>query len=227
MQSDSASPAGGDSPADGREVLADPVRRLLDDPHRGLKLQFRHWGGIFSLAIAVIGAAILLPPLVADEPVSGGTVPSWGPASVTSDAPFSPSPSGSPASSPSARPSGGGFTPVTVEAEDATLSKGADIVTCTTCSGGQRVAYLGQVDVHVTVPKAGTRTITVVYEADHESVIEMKVRGHRLAYEKVTGDDLTEQRTVRFSVRLPAGDVTLGFYAYEGDPAELDLITVR
>ncbi|MEV6343992.1 hypothetical protein [Actinoplanes sp. NPDC051851] len=190
---------------------------------------------LLTLAVIVLGTVAKYATGTATIPVAAASVPGSAPASPAPSTPASIAPSAQvneaaalvkTATETATKSAAGTLAPVTVEAEDGTVRKGADIVFCTGCSGGQRVTYLGQLDIEVRIPKAGKRTITVVYEADHESVIEMKVAGTRLAYRKVTGDDRNEQQTVTFTAKLPAGNVTLSFYAYEGDPADLDRFTI-
>ncbi len=120
------------------------------------------------------------------------------------------------------------FSAVTVQAEapENQLSGGAQTVACALCSGGGRVRYLGRVDVHLTIPAAGRRTLTVVYEVDGSREVDISVNGGTPLVASLTGTGWESPATTTFSVTIPAGQVTVGFYNVAGDCPDIDAVTV-
>jgi hypothetical protein len=123
------------------------------------------------------------------------------------------------------------FTPVVVQAEASanTLSGGASVTDCDTCDGGARVRYVGRVTVHLTASVAGSRAVTVAYEASGDRYLEMSVNGGAPVSARVTGTSWTTPHSYTFTVQIPAGSVNLAFYCDigGGSAADLDKISIR
>jgi len=121
------------------------------------------------------------------------------------------------------------FTPITVQAEASTsaLSGGAAEVACGTCRAGARVRYLGRVDIHATVPVSGTRTITIVYEADGIRGFDVSINGGPpVTTLWVTGTDWTTPKSIAVTTSIPVGSVDIGLYGEAGNPPDLDAVTI-
>ncbi|GAA5179203.1 hypothetical protein GCM10023322_08490 [Rugosimonospora acidiphila] len=119
------------------------------------------------------------------------------------------------------------FKPTTVQAEAASLTGGAEEVECATCKAGARVRWLGQVDVHVTIPSAGQYQITVVYEANGDRSLDVSIDGKPpVATLAVTGTNWTTPRSVTVNAHLPAGSVDIGLSAGAGSPPDVDAVTI-
>jgi len=190
------------------------------------------WLGLTALATGMAVATVAVPPLV--TPRSGA-----GPAASVSPSVSVAGPSAGGAGSPSAAgssPSAGAgsparFTPITVEAEDphSTLSGGAAVTACATCRGGHRVRYLCltcRLVVHATVPVAARRTVTIVYEADGDRAIKVRINDTPARTVPVTGSDWTTPRSVKFTADLPAGPLRLSFYNDESPAPDLDEVVI-
>ena len=183
------------------------------------------WLGLTALAAGMAVATVAVPPLVTPRRGSGPTASASPSVSVAG-------PSVAGASSPSAAASSPArFTPITVEAEDprSTLSGGAAVTDCATCRGGHRVRYLCltcRVVVHATVPVAARRTVTIVYEADGDRAIKVRINDAPARTLQVTGRDWTTPRSVQFTAELPAGAVRLSFYNDEAPAPDLDQVVI-
>lgn len=116
-----------------------------------------------------------------------------------------------------------GFTAVSVEAEAPGNLLGGDagVVDCATCDGGARVRYIDDVnylEVYVTLPVAGTRTVTVRYESDGERKAAVQVNGGPVTVYPVAGSGGWETpATFTFEAHLPAGRNTLRFSGHSPD----------
>jgi hypothetical protein len=190
------------------------------------------WLGLTALATGMAVATVAVPPLVTPH---RGTAPVASASPSVSIARPPASGAGSPsvgASSPSSGAhSPARFTPITVEAEDphSTLSGGAAVTTCATCRGGHRVRYLCftcRLVVHATVPVSGRRTVTVVYEADGDRVIKVRINDAPARTLPVTGPDWTTPRSVQFTADLPAGPLRLSLYNDETPAPDLDQVVI-
>lgn len=119
------------------------------------------------------------------------------------------------------------FQPVSLQAEDATLSQGADKVACATCSGGARVRYVGRVDAHITVQSPGVRKITIVYEVVGDRNLDISINGDvTVARLTVSGNDWATPKSSSVDVQIPAGSVDIGLYGGSGNAPDLDKITI-
>jgi hypothetical protein len=185
----------------------------------------RQWLGLTALATGMAVATVAVPPLITPP---RGTGPAASASPSVSVARPSPGGAGSPsagAGSPAR------FTPITVEAEDPhnTLSGGAAVTACATCRGGHRVRYLCltcRLIVRATMPVSGRRTMTVVYEADGDRAIKLRINDAPARTLPVTGSDWTAPRSVQFSADLPAGPLRLSFYNDESPAPDLDEVVI-
>jgi Carbohydrate binding module (family 35) len=166
---------------------------------------------------------------------SAGAKPSASPSGGVSPAPVPPGalpPIPAPASS-----SPSSLTPVSVEAERATLGGTAKVSTCGTCSGGTKVRNVGGNAGWVTVsvpnvPRAGTYQMTITYELGEPSrTFYLSINGGAGIPVTVTSN-ITDwstplSATVQVTLTL-AGTNTVKFYnpttAYAPD---LDKVAVR
>lgn len=187
--------------------------------------RWAQWLGLTALATGMAVATVAVPPLVTPH---HRTAPAVSASPSVSLARPAASAAGSPSATagPPAR-----FAPITVEAEDphSTLSGGAAVTDCATCRGGHRVRYLCltcRVVVRTTVPVAGRRTVTVVYEADGDRAIKVRIDDAPARTLPVTGPDWTTPRSVRFTADLPAGPLRLSFYNDESPAPDLDEVVI-
>jgi hypothetical protein len=187
------------------------------------------WLGLTALATGMVVATVAVPPLVTPHRGTGPAASASPNVSAARPAAGSPS-----ATAPSPSAGGGSpatFRPITVEAEDphSALSGGAAVTACATCRGGHRVRYLCftcRLVVRATVPVAGRRTVTVVYEADGDRVIKVRINDAPARTLPVTGPDWTTPRSVRFTADLPAGPLRLSFYNDESPAPDLDEVVI-
>ncbi|GIF45655.1 hypothetical protein DFJ67_0711 [Asanoa ferruginea] len=176
----------------------------------------RQWLGLAVVTAGVAAAAVGVPPLITPHhdppPAAAPVVP---PA----------------ASTPVVSPSIARFVPITVEAEDPrnTLSGGAAATECATCRGGARVRYLCidcRVTVRTTVPVAGRRTVTIVYESDGYRTLKVSVNGAPARTWQVKGADWTTPHSFRFTADLPAGPLRLTLFNDESPAPDVDQVVV-
>jgi hypothetical protein len=119
------------------------------------------------------------------------------------------------------------FRPVTLQAENGSLSDGADAVDCGTCSAGARVRYVGRVDVPARIPFPGTYDVTVVYEVDGSRSLGMSIDDTPvLTSRKVSGSDWTTPLRLTLRAALPAGLISIGFNGSGGNAPDIDAVTI-
>jgi hypothetical protein len=159
VPSDSAPPADSDAiilAADRAGKQDDPVRRLLTEPPGPASgLQVRHWVGVVILALAVGGAAFVLPPLIS---ATGPTAPSPG---VTSAGPQAAGPPAPAAPVPSAGASTRGSAPARPQASVPAVN-GAGSTRPTTTSKPATAKSTGPAAVTPSPTKAATGTFTAM-----------------------------------------------------------------
>ncbi|MGC4747844.1 hypothetical protein ACLQ28_19625 [Micromonospora sp. DT201] len=124
------------------------------------------------------------------------------------------------------------FTPITVQAEDPRneLHGGAQAVGCPTCAGGARVRYItgaSYLVANLTMPVAGTRTVTVMYESADYRQLKISVNGANPVVGWGAGSGNWETpASFSVSMYLPAGPVRMKLY-HDTDPAvDVDSVTV-
>jgi hypothetical protein len=179
------------------------------------------WLGLTAVTVAIAIAAVVVPPLIAPRHHAAPPAP---PASSSPTA--VPSSASSAASPPPAR-----FIPITVEAEDprTVLTGGAAPTDCDTCHGGGRVRYICatcRVTVRATLPVAGRRTVTVVYEVDGPRLLKVSVNDGPATDHRVTGPDWATPRTLRFTADLPAGPLRIALFNDESPAPDVDAVVI-
>jgi hypothetical protein len=166
-----------------------------------------------------------------------------------------PSKSGSPAARPGPSPSGGvapvpvapGGPPpapttsapprrqaVAVEAESAGVGGGAAPASCSTCSGGTKVRWIGNGRGYVTVTvngvaSAGNYPMTITYELGEASrTYYIQVNGGSPRQVTLTSNvtDWNTPLNVTVQIALSAGTNTIKFYNPTGNAPDLDRVTV-
>jgi Carbohydrate binding module (family 35) len=171
---------------------------------------------------------------------SGGAKPSASPSGGVSAAPGIPAPPGAPPPAPLPTQTTGSppapLTPVSVEAERATLGGRAAASACTGCSGGSKVrnvgANAGWVTVTVpNVPRAGTYQMTITYELGQPSrTFYISVGGGTGTPVTVKSNvtDWSTPLTATIPIALAAGTNTVKFYNPTTDYApDLDKVAVK
>jgi alpha-galactosidase len=129
-------------------------------------------------------------------------------------------------------PESGG--PVTVEAEAAgnTLAGAAAIATCSTCSGGAKVRFIGngaanyETIGNVTAGSAGNHQLTITYEVDGTRTLDVSVNGGAPVAVPVTGTSWSAPARTTVTVALAAGTNSLTFSNPSAYAPDLDQISV-
>ncbi|WP_157563234.1 hypothetical protein [Micromonospora chokoriensis] len=124
------------------------------------------------------------------------------------------------------------FRPVTVQAEDPRneLHGDAQAVGCPTCDGGARVRYIlgaSYLVANLTMPVAGTRTVTVKYESADYRPLKISVNGAApLVGWGAGGGDWETPLSFTVTMHLPAGPIRMKLY-HDTDPAmDIDSVTI-
>lgn len=202
---------------------------------------------ILVLAAAAVASAVVpwvlssqpgigTQPPVAGSPTSAVVPPTATPTvtptptpTATADPTVSPTHGGGPPTSrPPAPPV---FVPISVEAEDPdnVPPAGAEVTACVQCSGGYRLRYVtGPVGliVPLTIPVAGTRSITVVYETDSPRTLVVTVNRAVVYNRTVVGPSWDVPSSVTFRAYLPAGTVLLALDSDTSSGPDLDKVTI-
>jgi hypothetical protein len=170
----------------------------------------------------IAAAAVVVPPLIAPDRHHRAVAPVQAPSAptVTSSAPTV-TPSATPAS----------FAPIAAEAESASsiLTGGAAKTDCAACHGGGRVRYVCnscRVTVRATVPIAGRRTLTVVYETDGPRFLKVSVNDGAPRTYPVTGPGWTSPRTFQFTADLPTGPLRISLFNDESPAPDIDAVLI-
>jgi hypothetical protein len=125
-------------------------------------------------------------------------------------------------------PTGGSTT---VEAESGTISGAARIASCTACSGGQKVGYIGNgaanyVTINVSAATAGTRQLTITYLLNGSRSFFVSVNGGAGQQVALTGTSFSTPANTTISVSLNAGANTIRFYNDTAYAPDLDKISI-
>jgi alpha-galactosidase len=123
---------------------------------------------------------------------------------------------------------------VTIEAEAAgnTLAGAAAVATCSTCSGGAKVRFIGNGAANyavvngVTVAAAGSRSLTVTYELSGTRTFFVSVNGGAASQITVTGTSWSAPASATLTVALAAGSNTIKFFNDGGYAPDLDRISI-
>ncbi|WP_432992611.1 hypothetical protein [Dactylosporangium sp. CA-233914] len=179
------------------------------------------WIGVAVVAVGIAGAAVVVPPLITPDRDRAAPEPSKSPSARTTR----------PIVSQAAPSLSASFAPISIQAEDPKnqITGGASAVACRTCRGGQRVRYMCaecSLVVHATLPVAGTRTITVYYEADGDRSLKVRINAAAPRTFLVNGPQWTVPQSLRFTAELPAGPVQLTLYNDQSPAPDLDEIAI-
>ena len=132
---------------------------------------------------------------------------------------------------------GGGTTtpPSTVEAEASgnTLSGAAAVSSCSACSGGAKVRFIGNNSSNyavlndVTATAAGNHDLTIAYAVNGTRTFDLSVNGGSTITVTCTGTDFNTPATTTVTVPLNAGSNTIKFSNTSAYAPDLDAVTVR
>jgi hypothetical protein len=111
------------------------------------------------------------------------------------------------------------------------LSGAATVSTCSTCSGGAKVRFIGGssanfVTFTVNAAAAGNHQLTIGYEVDGTRDFLVSVNGGAGTDVPATGTSWSTPATVVVTVPLNAGSNTIKFYNPTANAPDLDYITV-
>jgi len=131
-------------------------------------------------------------------------------------------------------PGGGGGTTTSVEAEASgnTIAGAAKTATCSACSGGTKVGYIGNgaanyVTINnVDASAAGTKTLTISYLLSGSRSFYVSVNGGADQVVALTGTSFSTVATKTISVTLKAGANTIKFHNDSAYAPDLDKISI-
>jgi len=117
------------------------------------------------------------------------------------------------------------------EAEQGTLSGSAVAASCSTCSGGQKVRFIGNgtanhVTIAVTVATAGDYQLTLHATVGGTRSFFVSVNGGAAVEIPMTGPDFTTVVTAPVTLTLSAGSNSVRFFNNGANAPDLDRITV-
>jgi alpha-galactosidase len=150
--------------------------------------------------------------------VSGGTNPTNTPTPTTGP---------TPTPTPTPTPGGGG----SYEAEAGTRAGAAVLQTCSACSGGRKVGYIGNgsanyVTLTVNVSASGSRTMTIWYTLSGSRSFYVSVNGGAGVQKSLSGSSWSTPVSATMNVTLNAGNNTIKFYNNSAYAPDLDRIVV-
>ncbi|GIH12866.1 alpha-galactosidase D [Rugosimonospora africana] len=127
---------------------------------------------------------------------------------------------------------GGGSASVEAEASGNTLSGATAVASCSTCSGGAKVRFIGNNSANyetvnnVSTGTAGSKTLTITYELDGSRSFFVSVNGGAGVEVPVTGTSWSTPATRTLTVNLTAGGNTIKLYNNGAYAPDLDKISV-
>jgi alpha-galactosidase len=129
----------------------------------------------------------------------------------------------------------GGGSAVHIEAEDSgnTLAGKAAVASCSACSGGKKVGFIGNgaanyVTVNgLTESAAGSHTVTIAYLLSGSRSFYVSVNGGADTQLSLTGTSWSAVVTTMLTVQLKSGSNTLKFHNDSAYAPDLDAITVN
>ncbi|MEY9966493.1 alpha-galactosidase [Streptacidiphilus sp. MAP12-16] len=127
---------------------------------------------------------------------------------------------------------GGGTVRVEAEASGNTIAGAARIATCSACSGGAKVGYIGNGAAnYVTVngineATAGSRTLTISYLLSGSRSFYVSVNGGPDVQVSLTGSSFSTVATTTVPITVQAGANTIKFHNDTAYAPDLDVITV-
>jgi len=131
---------------------------------------------------------------------------------------------------------GGGTPPastVQAEASGNTLSGAAVVASCSACSGGAKVRFIGNntsnyaVVNNLTAGTAGNHQLTITYEVDGTRTFDLSVNGGPTIAVSCTGTDFNTPATTTVTVSLNAGSNSIKFFNTSAYAPDLDAVTAR
>ncbi|MGC1379101.1 MAG: CBM35 domain-containing protein, partial [Anaerolineales bacterium] len=138
-----------------------------------------------------------------------------------------PVPGATPTRTPTAVP---GVT--SYEAEAGARSGAAVITACSTCSGGNKVGYIGNgtanyVTLTVNASTAGSKTMTIYFLVSGTRPMFVSVNGGTGTQLNLSGSSWTAPVSTTMTVTLNAGNNTIKFYNDTAYAPDLDRITIQ
>jgi alpha-galactosidase len=131
-----------------------------------------------------------------------------------------------------ATPSGGSAVRVEAEASGNTLAGGARVASCSGCSGGAKVGYIGNGAAnYVTVngineSTAGSRTLTISYLLSGSRSFYVSVNGGPDVQVNLTGSSFSTVASTSIPITVKAGANTVKFHNDTAYAPDLDQVTV-
>ena len=128
---------------------------------------------------------------------------------------------------------GGGTVRIEAEAPGNTIAGAARIATCSACSGGEKVGYIGNGAAnYVTIDNvdestAGTRTLTFTYLLSGSRSFYISVNGGPDTKIALTGTSFSTPATDSIPITLNAGNNTIKFHNDTAYAPDLDVVTVN
>jgi spore germination protein YaaH len=131
--------------------------------------------------------------------------------------------------------SAGGSTVYEAEASSSVLAGGAQVVSCSACSGGARVGYLGGTGTltmkNITVASAGAYTITIAYTNGDATNLKVMLSVNGGANTTFTGAptanwDTPATGTITVNLAAGANSILFSNTGTSGDIPDIDKITV-
>ena len=129
-------------------------------------------------------------------------------------------------------PSTSGALTIEAEAAGNTLAGAVAVASCSTCSGGAKVRFIGNSAANyetvnnVTVAAAGDHQLTITYEVDGTRTFAVSVNGGAAIQVPVTGTSWSTPASTTVTVALVAGANTLTFANPSAYAPDLDRISV-
>jgi hypothetical protein len=160
---------------------------------------------------------------------SGTRSPRPGRPTPTTSPGQTPTPGATPTPTPTPGPTGS-FTPVTIEAESATLGVNVVKAACSGCSGGFKVRFIGPGtghDVTFTINSAvaGARQMVVSFEVAGTRDYQISVNGTVVSL-SCTGGSWSSPATRSVTITLKAGSNTIRFFNDAANAPDLDKISI-
>jgi len=129
-------------------------------------------------------------------------------------------------------PGTGGGGGSTVEAEAGAIAGAARVASCSACSGGQKVGFIGNgaanfVTLNVTPSAAGSRTLTIVYTLNGSRSFFVSVNGGAAVEVPLTGTSFATPSTKTITVTMNAGSNSVKLFNNSAFAPDLDKISVN
>jgi hypothetical protein len=120
----------------------------------------------------------------------------------------------------------------TAEAEAGSIAGAAKIASCSACSGGQKVGFIGNgsanfVTLNVTPSASGSRTLTISYTLNGSRSFFISVNGGAAVEVPLTGTSFATVFTKSITVTLNSGSNSIKFFNNTAYAPDLDKISVN